>query len=63
MRGRTLPFMAFLHAVCRTGHEQPVVLNLIVFKLAFGFTLSVNAAQIICVILSFVLYSKTCKGL
>lgn len=41
----------------------PVILDLIVFRLAFGFTLSVNAAQIICVIIALIVYNKTCKGL
>lgn len=41
----------------------PLVLDLIVFKLAFGFTLSVNPAQIICVIIALIAYNKTCKGL
>ena len=60
-----VPFLSWLAYNLSVGIDtgSPMVLDLIVFKLAFGFTLSVNAAQIICVILSFVLYSKTCKGL
>lgn len=42
---------------------SPLVLDLIVFKLAFGFTLTVNPAQIICVIAALIIYNKTCKGL
>lgn len=42
---------------------SPLVLDLIVFKLAFGFTLTVNAAQIICIIIALIAYNKTCKGL
>ena len=42
---------------------SPLVLDLIVFKLAFGFTLTVNPAQIICVIIALIIYNKTCKGL
>lgn len=42
---------------------SPVVLDLIVLKIAFGLTLSVNVAQIITVIISLVIYNKTCKGL
>ena len=42
---------------------SPVILDLIVFNMAFGFTLSVNAAQIICVIAALITYNKTCKGL
>lgn len=41
----------------------PVVLDLIVFKLAFGFVLSVNPAQILCVIIALIVYNNTCKGL
>lgn len=60
-----VPYLSWLSYTLSVGLDtgSPMVLDLIVFKLAFGFTLSVNAAQIICVILSFVLYSKTCKGL
>ena len=60
-----IPYLSWLSYTLSVGLDtnSPLVLDLIVFKLAFGFTLSVNAAQIICVILSFVLYSKTCKGL
>ncbi|MDE5859102.1 MAG: DUF4321 domain-containing protein, partial [Oscillospiraceae bacterium] len=36
---------------------------LIVFKLAFGFTLTVNTAQIICIITALIVYNKTCKNL
>lgn len=45
------------------GGANPVVLDLIVFKLTFGFELSVNAAQVICVIISLIIYNKTCKGI
>ena len=60
-----VPYLSWLSYTLSVGLDtnSPLVLDLIVFKLAGGFTLSVNAAQIICVILSFVLYSKTCKGL
>ncbi len=43
--------------------DSPMVLDLIVFKLAFGFTMEVNPAQIICVIIALIIYNKTCKGL
>lgn len=42
---------------------SPLVLDLIVFKLAFGFSLTVNTAQIICIIASLLIYNKTCKGI
>ncbi len=42
---------------------SPLVLDLIVFKLAFGFSLTVNTAQIICIIAALLIYNKTCKGL
>lgn len=44
------------------GAASPVTLDLIVFKLSFGFELNVNAAQIIFVVAALILYSKTCKG-
>lgn len=42
---------------------SPMVLDLIVFKLAFGFSLTVNPAQIICIIIALIVYNKTCKNL
>jgi len=42
---------------------SPLVLDLVICKLAFGFTLSVNIAQIIFVIIALIVYNKTCKGL
>jgi hypothetical protein len=58
-------FLSWLAYTLSVGIDtgSPVVLDLIVCKLAFGFTLSVNAAQIICVIISLIIYNKTCKGL
>ena len=60
-----VPFLSWLAYTMSVGLDtaSPLVLDLIVFKLAFGFTLSVNAAQIICVIISLIVYNKTCKGL
>ena len=43
--------------------SSPLVLDLIVFKVAFGFSLTVNTAQIICIIAALLIYNKTCKGL
>ena len=58
-------FLSWLSYTMSVGlsTDSPAVLDLIVFKLAFGFTLSVNVAQILCVIISLVVYNKTCKGL
>ncbi|MBQ2823163.1 MAG: DUF4321 domain-containing protein [Oscillospiraceae bacterium] len=58
-------FLSWLAYTLSVGLDTgaPMVLDLIVFKLAFGFTLTVNAAQIICVIASLIIYNKTCKGL
>ena len=42
---------------------SPLVLDLIIFKVAFGFSLTVNTAQIICIIASLLIYNKTCKGI
>lgn len=42
---------------------SPLVLDLIVFKVAFGFSLTINTAQIICIIAALLIYNKTCKGL
>ena len=60
-----VPILSWLAYTLSVGLDtgSPMVLDLIVFKLAFGFTLSVNAAQIICVIIALIIYSKTCKGL
>ena len=58
-------FLSWLAYTLSVGLDtgSPMVLDLIVFKLAFGFTLSVNAAQILCVIIALIVYGKTCKGL
>ena len=45
------------------GAADPVVLDLLVFKLSFGFELSVNAAQVICVIISLIIYNRCCKSI
>ncbi len=60
-----VPFLSWLARSMSVGLDtaSPLVLDLIVFKLAFGFTLTVNAAQIICVIIALIVYGKTCKGL
>lgn len=42
---------------------SPLVLDLIIFKVAFGFSLTVNTAQVICIIAALLIYNKTCKGL
>lgn len=57
-----VPVLAWLGWGGQVGFD-PVTLNLIVFKLTFGFSMDVNVAQIICVIASILLYGKTCKGL
>lgn len=60
-----VPFLEWLSYTKTVGIDTgaPVILDLIVFKLAFGFTMSVNIAQIICVIIALIAYNKTCKGL
>ncbi len=60
-----VPYLDWLSYNMSVGIDtgSPVILDLIVFKLAFGFTLSVNTAQIICVIAALITYNKTCKGL
>ena len=58
-------FLSWLSYSMSVGLDtaSPLVLDLIVFKLAFGFSLTVNTAQIICIIISLIIYNKTCKGL
>ena len=60
-----ISFLSWLAYSMSVGLDtaSPLVLDLIVFKLAFGFTLTVNPAQIICVIIALIIYNKTCKGL
>ncbi|MBQ7783498.1 MAG: DUF4321 domain-containing protein [Oscillospiraceae bacterium] len=60
-----VPYLDWLAYSMSVGIDtgSPVILDLIVFKLAFGFTMSVNTAQIICVIAALIIYNKTCKGL
>jgi len=43
--------------------NPPAIVDLIVLKIAFGFTLSVNIAQIFCVIIAIIIFSRTCKSL
>ncbi len=58
-------FLSWLSYSMSVGLDtaSPLVLDLIVFKLAFGFSLTVNTAQIICIIAALLIYNKTCKGL
>lgn len=60
-----VPFLSWLAYSMSVGLDtaSPLVLDLIVFKLAFGFSLTVNPAQIICIIIALIVYNKTCKGL
>ena len=60
-----IPFLNWLAYTMSVGLDtgSPAVLDLIVFKLAFGFTLSVNVSQVFCIIISLIVYNKTCKGL
>lgn len=60
-----VPFLSWLAKNYTVGLStaSPAILDLIVFQLAFGFTLSVNAAQIFCIIISIVIFTRTCKGL
>lgn len=58
-------FLSWLAYTMSVGLDtaSPLVLDLIVFKLAFGFSLTVNPAQILCIIIALITYNKTCKGL
>ena len=58
-------FLSWLSYSMSVGLDtaSPLVLDLIVFKVAFGFSLTVNTAQIICIIAALLIYNKTCKGL
>lgn len=60
-----VPYLSWLSYTMSVGIDtgSPVILDLIVFKMAFGFSLSVNPAQIICVIIALITYNKTCKWL
>lgn len=56
-------FLSFLAYTVNVGlPAETAVIDLIVCKITFGFELSVNAAQILCVIAALVLFNKTCKG-
>lgn len=43
--------------------DNPAVVDFIVIKFAIGFTLKVTIAQIFTVILSILIFSKTCRNL
>ena len=61
----SVSFLSWLAYTMSVGLDTgaPLVLDLIVFKLAFGFTLTVNTAQIICIIIALIIYNKTWKSL
>lgn len=60
-----VPYLSWLAYTMSVGLDtnSPAILDLIVFKLAFGFTLSVNISQIFCIIIALIIYNKTCKGI
>lgn len=60
-----VPYLSWLAYTMSVGVEtgSPLVIDLIVCEFALAFTLSVNTAQIICVIAALIIYNKTCKGL
>ena len=43
--------------------DKPALIDLIIIKVAFGFSLKVTIAQIITVLLSILTFSKTCSKL
>lgn len=43
--------------------SSPAIIDLIVIKIAFGFSLNANISQIIGVIIAIIIFSKTCKSL
>ncbi len=55
-----IPFLSWLGHSVSIGIDtgDPVILDLIVVRLAFGFIMSVNLAQILCVIAALILYKK-----
>lgn len=66
--GRLCAEVSFLRWLSYTmsvgiSNDAPLLLDLIVFKLSFGFVLDVNPAQILCVIAALIIYNHTCKGL
>lgn len=60
-----VPFLSWLSYGKTVGINTgaPMILDLVVFKIAFGFSMNVNVAQIFCVIISILIFSKTCKNL
>ena len=42
---------------------SPAVIDLIVIKIAIGFELTASVAQILCIIISIIVFGKTCKNL
>jgi hypothetical protein len=60
---RDVSQLAFLSKIYSVGlsTDSPLVLDLIIFKLAFGFTLSVSLSQIFFVIISLIIYAKVMK--
>ena len=44
------------------GYPNPVVLDLAVIKLQFGFSVDISLAKILCVIISLIIYNRFSKG-
>ncbi|MDF2568036.1 MAG: hypothetical protein K0R90_1492 [Oscillospiraceae bacterium] len=61
---KPIPFLEWLSwgQQIGIGYPTPVMLDLAVIKLSFGFSVNITLAQIICVILSLVVYKKFNRG-
>lgn len=62
---RDVPYLSWLSFSQTVGlsTSEPALLDLIVFQIAFGFTLTVNVAQIIFIIIAILIFSRTCKNI
>ena len=52
--GNTIPFLNY----SKTMGISPVTLDLIVLKLTFGFTININVAGILGILMGFLIYSR-----
>lgn len=65
MACKEISFLSWLSYTASIGLGMPngVTLDLIIMKLAFGFSFEISVAQIICIIISLAVYKGFSKGL
>lgn len=62
---KTVPYLSWLNfgQQIGIGYPNPIVLDLSVIKLSFGFSIDINIIKMVCIILGLWLYKKFSKGI